>query len=106
MFLKAGVTMNRKEYETEIAQRLEQWRIEIAQMRQSATHRDVPGVVGDEQTQVEKAEGQWEMAQVQFNQLQAVDTAAAWDELRAGLDKKLTQLVEAMRRTQAQIGGR
>jgi hypothetical protein len=96
--------MNRKEYEAEVVKQLEQWRDQISSLYRRATDNHVPEDVGDERTQVEKLQGQWEMAWDQFNQLRAMENPDAWNELRPGIDQKLQRLESALSRTRQQIG--
>lgn len=91
----------RELYEAELARRFGQWRRIIDELAGQATEQDFPGSIGNEQTQIQKLRGQWEMGEVQFDQLRAVNTEQAWEDLRIGLEKRAEELEEALAKIQA-----
>jgi hypothetical protein len=93
----------REAYEQRISTLLASWQTEIDRLRARATDRDMPGMVGDERTQVARLQGQLEMTQVQFDELCSVDTAVAWRHLQNGVDEKIAELDATLARTRAQI---
>jgi hypothetical protein len=96
-------SIQRQAYEAQFAQRVQTWQQEIQQLANQATQHDVPESVGNEQTQVQKLQGQWEMILVQFDQLRAVNTQVAWAELRTGLEQKADEFEETLARTLRRI---
>jgi Zn-dependent oligopeptidase len=95
--------MDREAYEQAVQEQLTQWRHEINTLYSKATDRDVTDSVGDEHTQVEKLQGQLEMAEEQFKLLRSLDTADAWEDLRPGVDEKLERFNATLAKTRQQI---
>jgi uncharacterized small protein (DUF1192 family) len=93
----------RDEYEQRIATLFASWQQEIDSLRAQATDRTTPGTVGDERTQVEKLQGQLEMAQVQLGELRSEDKLVAWRHLQTGIEEKIAELAATLARTRAQI---
>jgi hypothetical protein len=87
----------RQDYENQVATRLHEWASQIETLRHEAQ-----GFPLDYRShhllQVEKLQGQLEMAEMQFQELKIAKTEA-WDGLRDGMDEVLERLQNDLERT-------
>lgn len=84
----------RKAYEEGVEAKLVEWSAEVSRLR---SHPEFVqrGQFADEQTQLDKLQGQLEMAEQQLRDLEAEESSDVWDQLRIGMDKKMMMLEES-----------
>lgn len=84
----------RKAYEAEVEAKLVEWNAEVSRLR---SHPELvqEGQFGDKQTQLDKLQGQLEMAEQHLRDLEAEESSETWHQLRNGMDKKMMMLEQS-----------
>ena len=84
----------RKAYEAGVEAKLVEWSAEISRLR---SHPEFvqEGQFADKQTQLDKLQGQLEMAEQHLRDLEVEESSDTWDQLRKGMDKKMMMLEQS-----------
>lgn len=81
----------RKAYEKGVEAKLVEWSGEISKLRSHPEYVQESQIF-DKQTQLDKLQGQLEMAEQHLRDLEAEESSQTWDQLRNGMDKKMMML--------------